>query len=111
MATNYRLLGQAHLTTTSPTDVYTVGSATETIISTIIVANISAAATTFDIAFRDDGDTLANKHYAAKQVPIAANDSTTLTLGITLEATDVVTCQAGSADALTFQLFGAEVAV
>jgi len=111
MATSYKILGQAHLTTTSPTDIYTVGASTETIISTIIVANITGSATTFDIAFRDDGDTLANLHYAAKQVPIAANDSTTLTLGITLEATDVVTCQAGDADALTFQIYGAEIDV
>jgi len=111
MASSYKILGQAHLTTTSPTDVYTVPASTETIISTMIVANITSSATTFDIALREDGDTLANKHYIAKEVPIAANDSTTLTLGITLEATDVVTCQAGVADALSFNLSGSEIAV
>jgi hypothetical protein len=42
MATSYKILGQAHLTTTSDTDIYTVPSATETIISTMIIANISA---------------------------------------------------------------------
>jgi len=111
MAASYKILGQAHLTTTSPTDVYTVPASTETIISTMIVANITSSATTFDIALREDGDTLANKHYIAKEVPIAANDSTTLTLGMTLEATDVVTCQAGAADALSFNLSGSEIAV
>ena len=111
MAQSYKILGQAHLTTTSPTDIYTVPASTETIISTMIVANIAGSATTFDIAIREDGDTLANKHYIAKEVPIAANDSTTLTLGMTLEATDVVTCQAGTADALSFNIFGAEVTV
>jgi len=111
MASSYKILGQAHLTTTSPTDVYTVPASTETIISTMIVANITSSATTFDIALREDGDTLANKHYIAKEVPIAANDSTTLTLGMTLEATDVVTCQAGTADALSFNLSGSEIAV
>lgn len=111
MATSYKILGQAHLTTTSDTDVYTVPASTETIISTVIVANIGASATTFNIALRDDGDTLANKHYIAKEVPIAANDSTTLTLGMALEATDVVTCTAGAADSLSFNLFGAEVTV
>lgn len=111
MAASYKILGQAHLTTTSPTDVYTVPASTETIVSTIIVANITGSATTFDIALREDGDTLANKHYIAKEVPIAANDSTTLTLGITLEAADVVTCQAGVADALSFNLSGSEIAV
>lgn len=111
MAQSYKILGQAHLTTTSDTDVYTVPSSTETIISTMVVANISATATTFNVAIRDGGEALANKHYIAKDVPIAAKDSTTLTLGITLEATDVVTCAAGSADALSFNLFGAEVDV
>ena len=111
MAQSYKILGQAHLTTTSDTDIYTVPASTETIVSTLIVANISAAATTFNIAIREDGDTLANKHYIAKDVPIAASDSTTLTLGMTLEATDVITVAAGSADALSFNVFGAEVAV
>ena len=111
MATSYKILGQAHLTTTSDTDIYTVPSATETIISTMIVANIGTAATTFNIALRDAGETLANKHYIAKEVPVAANDSTTLTLGMALEATDVVTVAAGAADLLSFNLFGAEIDV
>ena len=111
MATSYKILGQAHLTTTSDTDIYTVPSATETIISTMIVANIGTAATTFNIALRDAGETLANKHYIAKEVPVAANDSTTLTLGMALEATDVVTVAAGAANLLSFNLFGAEIDV
>ena len=111
MATSYKILGQANLTTTSDTDIYTVPSGVETIISTMIVANISAGATTFNIALRQDGDTLADKHYIAKEVPVAANDSTTLTLGMALEATDVVTVAAGTANALSFNLFGAEIDV
>jgi len=111
MAQSYKILGQANLTTTGATDVYTVPSSTETVISTLIIANLESSATVFDIAIRDGGETLADKHYIAKEVPIAANDSTTLTLGITLEATDVVTCQAGTADALTFNIFGAEITV
>ena len=111
MATSYKILAQAHLTSTSDTDVYTVPASTETIVSTLVVANITSSADTFNIAIREDGATLANKHYIAKEVPIAANDSTTLTLGIALEATDVVTCTAGTANALAFNLFGAEIAV
>ncbi len=108
---SYRILGQAHLTTTSPTDVYTVPASTETIVSTIVVANITGSATAFTIAIRQDGDTLDNRHYIANSVPVAANDSTTITIGVALEATDVVTCQAGDADALSFNLFGAEITV
>jgi len=110
MATSYKILGQAHMTTTSDTDIYTVPAGKETIISSMIVANIGTAATTFNIALREDGDTLADKHYIAKEVPIAANDSTTLTLGMALEATDVVTVAApDAANLLSFNLFGAEI--
>jgi hypothetical protein len=35
-----------------------------------------------------------SEHYIAYDVPVAANDSTTLTLGITVEATDVVSVAA-----------------
>lgn len=109
MANAYKILGQANLTTTSDTDIYTVPASTETVVSTIIVANIGTVATTFNLALREDGDTLANKHYIAKAVPIAASDSTTLTLGITLDAADVVTAAAGTANALSFNIFGTEI--
>lgn len=111
MATNYKILGQANLTTTSDTNIYTCPSSTETIISTLVVANIGTVATTFNLALRPNGETLADKHYIAQGVPIAANDSTTLTLGITLDAADVVTAAAGTANALSFNLFGAEIGV
>ena len=105
----YKILGQAHLTNTSDTDVYTVPAATETVVSTIVVANIGTVATTFNLAVREDGDTLADEHYVGKGVPIAANDSTTLTLGITMNASDVITAAAGTANALSFNVFGSEV--
>lgn len=109
MAEAYKVLAQAHLTTTSDTDIFTVPSATETVISTLVVANIGTAATTFNLAIRPDGETLANKHYIAKGVPIAANDSTTLTLGMTLDAADVVTAAAGAGNLLSFNIFGTNI--
>lgn len=111
MAASYKVLGQANLTTTSDTNIYTVPSTTETVVSTIVVANIGTVATSFNLAIRPDGETLANKHYIAKGVPIAASDSTTLTLGITMNAGDIVTAAAGTANALSFNIFGAEIAV
>lgn len=105
----YKILGQAHLTTTSDANIYTVPAATETVVSTIVVANIGTVATTFNLAVREDGDTLDNKHYIAKGVPIAASDSTTLTLGITMDASDVITAAAGTANALSFNVFGSEI--
>ena len=111
MATAYKTLGQLDLTTTSLTDIYTVPASTETVISTVVIANRSATATTFRLANRVDGDAISNQHYLAYDVPVAANDSTTLTLGITMAATDVLTVSAGSANALSINAFGAEVTV
>jgi hypothetical protein len=111
MATSYKSLGQLDLTTTSLTDLYTCPAGTETIISTIIVANRTASATTFRMAWRVDGDAISNKHYVAFDVAVAANDSTTITIGPTMSATDVLTVSAGVADALSINVFGAEVTV
>lgn len=109
MAANYKVLGQADLTTTSDTNVYTVPAATEAVISTIVIANRGASATTFNLAVRPDGEALANKHYLANGVAIAAKDSTTLTLGITMNATDVITVAAGTANFISVNVFGAEI--
>lgn len=111
MATSYTVLGQQDLTTTNLTDIYTVGSGKETVISTIIIANRTASADSFRIAIRTAGDPISNEHYIAYDVPVAANDSTTLTLGITVEAADVVSVKATTADALSVNIFGAEVTV
>jgi hypothetical protein len=85
-----------------------VPASTETIISTLIVANRAATAAAYRIAIRPDGATLANEHYIAYDVMVGASDSTTLTLGLTINAADVVTVHAGTAD-LTFSAFGSEV--
>jgi hypothetical protein len=111
MASSYKVLGQQDLTTTNLTDIYTVGSGKETVLSTVVVANRTAGATTFRMAARTGGDPISNEHYLAYDVPVAANDSTTLTLGITLEATDVLSMAAGTANALSINVFGAEVTV
>ena len=111
MATSYKSLGQLDLTTTSLTTLYTCPTGTETVISTVIIANRTASADTFRLAIRTDGDAISNQHYIAYDVPVAANDSTTLTLGITVKATDVVSVQAGTADRLSINAFGAEVTV
>ena len=108
MAYIYKVLGQSAPSATTNTDVYTVGAGKQAIISTITVANRSATARTYRIAVRPAGATLANEHYIAYDVSLAANDTTALTLGITLAATDVVTVYASTAD-LSFGIFGSEI--
>lgn len=109
MAITYKVLGQSAPSATTNTDVYTVGAGKEAVISTITICNRAATAATYRIAIRPNAATLANSHYIAYDVALAANDTTALTLGITCDASDVVTVYASTAD-LTFSLFGSEVA-
>ena len=108
MAYTYKVLAQSAPSATTATDIYTVGAGKQAIVSTITVANRSATARTYRIAIRPAGATLANQHYIAYDVSLAANDTTALTLGITLTATDVVTVYASTAD-LSFGIFGSEI--
>jgi hypothetical protein len=109
MANVYKVLGQSAPAATTDTALYTVPSATEAVISTIVIANRAATAGTFRLAVRPDGASIANQHYLAYDVPIGGNDSTTLTLGITVDAADVITVRASSAD-MSFNVFGSEIA-
>jgi glucose-6-phosphate dehydrogenase assembly protein OpcA len=109
MATNYKVLGQAALTAETNTDVYTVPSATQAVVSTIVVCNRSATDNTFRIAIRPAGASLANQHYTAYDVTVSGTDSTNLTLGITLGAGDVVTAYAGAASEISVSVFGSEI--
>lgn len=109
MANTYKVLGQVAPSATTATTAYTVPSSTQAVLSTIVVCNRAASAGSYRIAIRPDGATLATSHYVAYDIAIAANDSTALTLGITLGDTDVVTVYASSAD-MTFSVFGSEIA-
>ena len=108
MASTYKVLAQSAPSATTATTLYTVPSSTSTVVSTITVANRSAVAVTYRIAVRPAGATLANQHYIAYDVALAANDTTALTLGVTLATTDVITVYASTAD-LSFSAFGSEI--
>lgn len=108
MANAYKVLGQSAPSATTATSLYTVPSATEAVVSTIVVANRANTAGSFRLSVRPNGTAQANQHYLAYDVPIAANDSTTLTLGITMDAADVITVYASSAN-MSFNAFGTEI--
>jgi glucose-6-phosphate dehydrogenase assembly protein OpcA len=108
MPTVYKVLGQSAPSATTDTNLYTVPSATSAVVSTIVVANRVGTLATYRIAIRTAGATLANQHYIAYDVSVGASDSTTLTLGITLAATDVITVYASTAN-LSFNVFGSEI--
>ena len=108
MPTTYKVLGQSNPAATTATTLYTVPTATEAVVSTIVIANLTATAATFRIAIRPNGATLANSQYIAYDITVGASDSTALTLGITMDAADVITVYASTAN-LTFTAFGSEI--
>ena len=109
MPNTYKVLGQSCPANTSDTTLYTVPSATQTVVSSIVVANITTTNYTYRIAVRPAGATIANQHYQAYDVTVAANDSVTLVLGITLGATDVITVRSSNANSVSFSAYGCEI--
>jgi hypothetical protein len=105
----YKVLGQSAPSATTATNLYTVPSATEAVISTITVANRANTAATYRISIRPNGATQANEHYIAYDASLPANDTIALTLGLTMDAADVMTVYASSAS-VSFGLFGSEIA-
>jgi len=108
MPTIYKVLGQSAPSATTATTLYTVPASTDAVVSTISVCNRAATSGTYRIAIRPAGAALANSHYIAYDSAITANNTTFITVGVTLDATDVITVYASSAD-MTFSAFGTEI--
>lgn len=108
MATTYKVLGQLNPGATTLSSLYTVPSATSTVCSTLVVCNLAGTAATFRLAVRPAGAAIDNKHYISYDTSVPANDSISLTMGITLAATDVVSVYA-STTTISFNLFGSEI--
>ena len=108
MATTYKVLGQSNPAATTATTLYTVPSAKSAVVSTITVCNQAATAATYRIAIRPAGATLAAQHYLAYDSSITANNSTMITIGVTLATTDIITVYASTAN-LSFSAFGTEI--
>lgn len=105
----YKILGRKAAAATTAEELYVVPSGSSAVVSTIVIANRSAASKTYRLAIKQtSGTTLGSEHYLAYDVPIAANDSTALTLGITLASGNVVVTYASAAD-LTITAFGSEL--
>jgi len=108
MATAYKVLGQSNPSATTLTTLYTVPAATETVVSTITVANLSASGITYRIAVRPNGEAIANKHYVAYDAALSANSTTAYTLGMTLDAGDIISVYASDTNGV-FQAYGSEI--
>jgi hypothetical protein len=109
MATTYKVLGQSNPAATTATTLYTCPASTQTVISTITICNQAGTSGTYRIAVRPNGATLAPEHYVVYDATIQANTTAAYTLGLTIDASDVVTVYASSTS-LSFNAFGSEIA-
>jgi hypothetical protein len=108
MPTTYKVLGQTNPSATTLVTVYTVPSSTQSVVSSISVCNTSTTASTYRIAVRINGATIATGQYLAYDASIPGNDTAILTPGISLGAGDIISGYAGSAN-LAFGVYGAEI--
>jgi hypothetical protein len=109
LAATYKLLGQVRPSANTLTTGYTVPSATEAVISTIVVTNTGPTATTYRIAIRPNGASASIGQYIAYDISVPTLDAVALTLGITLDASDVISVESYSG-LVNFTIFGSEIA-
>lgn len=108
MAVNYKVLGQSAPAADTDTTLYTVPASTETVVSTITCCNRGTVSANIRVAIRPDGAAIANQHYIYYDLALPANETFAATFGVTLDASDVVTIRADTADT-SFNLFGQEI--
>jgi glucose-6-phosphate dehydrogenase assembly protein OpcA len=109
MPTTYKILGQTAATTAATSyDLYTVPSSTQAVVSSIVVTNRDSAAATYRISAASAGAAVANAQYIAYDVTVGGNDSTIITIGATLGATDKLRVYASTVN-LNFIAFGSEI--
>ena len=108
MALVYKVLGQINPTANVLSTVYTVPVSTSAVISTVSICNQSATATSVSIAVRPQGASIQPQHYIMYNTPVAGNDTITLTMGITMGNTDVLSATAFSST-VSFSAFGSEI--
>lgn len=111
MATAYKLNQvQGTASTGTYATLYTVPASTEAIVSTILICNTGTSSVTYRIGLMASAGTpaVANGEFIAYDATVAANDTVALTLGIVLEATQVIRVSS-SANDLNFNAYVSEV--
>jgi len=110
MPTSYKVLGQSQGTasTSTYTTLYTVPSNTETIISCISVCNTSVADKQYRVALCQT-TTPSLSEWIAYDTVAAANDTTFMTVALTMDSTVKYIIISSEDNTLTFGAFGSEL--
>jgi hypothetical protein len=115
MASVYKVLGQAVPAATTAagassnlTTLYTPSGTAAAIVSTIAISNQTTSAQTYRVSVRVGGASDTPKQYICYDIVLGSNATDTLTLGITLANTDVISI-AASSTSVSFSAFGSEI--
>ncbi len=108
MADVVKVLGQSNPAATTLTTLYTVPASTETVVSTLVVANRTGSTKSARVSIAPGGAADSLEQYIYYDVKVLKNDSILATLGLSLAATDVVRVET-DAVGVSFSLFGVEI--
>lgn len=101
-----KILGQSNPVAVTGTIIYTVPDSKATVVSSLVVCNRGVAGS-FRIYVTYAGNIPGLKDYLYYDVAIAANDTFTATLGITLSNADYISVYSSTAN-FSFSVFGVE---
>ena len=107
MADTLKVLGQLDPAATTVTVLYTVPDMTQTTVSSIVAANRTGSAITFRLSVHVAGAGADDKQYLFFDKSVAANDSLSIVIGITLNQADVVKVYTSAVN-MSFNMFGCE---
>lgn len=113
MATTYKVLGQLNPSATTETRLYYAPTSTAAVVSSIVVCNQAATTATYRIAVKSTGGSAntaaASTDWIVYGSSVNGNDSTILTIGLTLQADAQIRVFASSST-LSFSAYGSEIA-
>ena len=105
----YKVLGQIAPTNITENSFSAVGTGKAWVISTLSISNITSTNAYCSVSICVNGAATSNANTLLKDVLIPANSMNAFTIGIALAAGDIVRVISGTANALSFQLFGTEI--
>ena len=102
-----KVLGQADVSATTVTTLYTVPDLTQTTVSSLVICNRGGSGITFRVSIHVGGATADDKQFIFYDEDLAATTSRTVVIGIWLAQSDVVKVYASAAN-VSFNMFGVE---
>lgn len=108
MPNTYKSPAQLEPAANTLSTLYTVPSATQTVVSSIHACNTGGTSASIRVAVRPDGASISDIHYLYYGLMIGANDTVEFGHGITMDSTDVLSVWSSSGS-VVFNLSYAEV--